>query len=157
LSKEFYTQPSFSGINKLALLWRPIKYKCSCMKTYLYFIAVAFATCIFSNTTAQQFTAESVVPRPSIEGNPRIYISPNPIRGNAYFYLQVDSCDLNTMDNVIIYNSSGYAIQSRPLQMQPGNNRFLINTSGFGPGYYVVRLVGKDVPGFSFSAQIQMN
>ena len=127
------------------------------MKAYVYFIALIFAVCIFTDATAQQFTAESVVARPSIEGSPKIYISPNPVRGNSYFYLQIDSCDLNTTDNIVIYNSAGYVIQSRPLQMQPGNNRFLINTSGFGPGNYVVRLVGKDVPGFSFSEQIQLN
>jgi hypothetical protein len=38
--------------------------------------------------------------------------------------------------------------------MQNGNNRFLVNISGFDPGYYVIRLVGKDIPSFSFSTQI---
>jgi hypothetical protein len=127
------------------------------MKAYLHAIILAGFALVTCKTYAQQFSVEPVIARPAIEGSPKIFISPNPVHGDAYFYIQVDSCEENSTGNLVIYNSSGFPIQSKPLSLQSGNNRFLVSASAFNPGNYVVRITGKDIPGYSFSTQIQVN
>jgi len=114
---------------------------------------IALLMVISLHSQAQQFSVAAVSPQPNLAGS-KIYVTPNPLHANSYFYVELDSCEANNYDRLIIYNSSGFLIQSKLLRIQAGDNRFLINMSGFDPGTYVVRMVGKDVPEFSYSTQI---
>lgn len=121
------------------------------LSRYFFIITLAMA---FLNSRAQQFSVEPVIAQNLPEVSSKILVAPNPLYSSSYFYIQIDSCESNDTDKLIIYNSSGYMIQSKMLKMQNGDNRFLINISGFDPGSYIIRLVGKDIPSYSFSAQI---
>ncbi|MBS1914653.1 MAG: T9SS type A sorting domain-containing protein [Bacteroidetes bacterium] len=127
------------------------------MKAHLHSLIIAGFLVVACKTYAQQFSIEPVIARPSVEGSPKIFISPNPVHGDAFFYIQIDSCETRNTDNLIIYNSSGFPIESKPLLLLEGNNRFLVSASAFDPGNYVVRITGKDIPGYSFSTQIQVD
>ena len=124
------------------------------MKNLLRYLLIITLVMSFLYSRAQQFSAEPVSAQNLPDGSSKILIGPNPVYSSSHFFIQIDSCQTDDSDRVIIYNSSGYMIQSKLLRMQNGNNRFLVNISGFDPGYYVIRLVGKDIPSFSFSTQI---
>jgi len=123
------------------------------MKKMLPYLLATLIVLTQERLFAQQFSVEPVVSSSAIDGTSRIYITPNPVHGSSYFYLQIDSCTGGNTDKLVIYTSSGYIIQSKELITQTGQNRFLITMSGFMSGYYVLRIVGKDVPAFSFSTQ----
>ncbi|PWT75235.1 MAG: hypothetical protein C5B59_09395 [Bacteroidetes bacterium] len=110
---------------------------------------MAFLTC-----QGQQFTIEPVPPVFYGQPTAKIHVEPNPVHRNSFFYLQIDSCELNDTDRVVIYNSTGFMIQSRVIRMQAGLNRFIINISGFEPGSYVVKIFGRNAPNYTFSQQI---
>src|ERR1700742_5026053 len=100
---------------------------------------------------AQGDSPETIPPQTSGENIPRINISPNPVHGNTFFYVEVDSCSQNSINNLLIYNSSGFVVQNKNVELREGNNRLLVNISGVQPGYYVFRLTGKNIPSLSFS------
>ncbi|HLX91022.1 MAG TPA: T9SS type A sorting domain-containing protein [Puia sp.] len=83
-----------------------------------------------------------------------VNIAPNPVRGNSFFYIRIDSCQAEISDNLVIYNSTGFIMQHRIIQLQPGENKFLVDIRGYGPGYYTVRLVGENFPSGSISRQL---
>jgi len=97
---------------------------------------------------------ETILPQAAGENVSKINISPNPVHGNTFFYIEIDSCTHNSINNIIIYNSAGFIMQNKSIELREGNNRFLINISGFQPGYYTVRMIGKNIPSFSFSEQL---
>jgi hypothetical protein len=127
------------------------------MKKYIHhIILVGFLTCGLLSTYAQTDAPESVEPQ-SVSDVPVFTISPNPVHGNTFFYLEIDSCRDKSLNTLIIYNSDGFIIQNKPIQLQEGDNRFLVNVAGFHSGYYIVRVVGKNIPNSSVSRQIMID
>jgi len=127
------------------------------MKKWLPYYFLIIATMIGSFAGAQQVSVEAVIAGPAVSGFPRVYVSPNPIPVNSFCYVEIDSCELNDTDRIVIYNSQGFIVHTRELRMQEGNNKFLLNFSGFEPGNYTVRLYGRDIPDLSFSKQLIMH
>jgi hypothetical protein len=103
--------------------------------------------------SAQNTDPESVQTQASPDVS-RVTINPNPVHGNSFFYVQIDSCAGQSMDSLILYNSSGYILQNKTIELQEGDNRFQVNISGISPGFYTVRLIGRNIPGYSLSRQI---
>ncbi len=114
-------------------------------KRYLYFLTVI--CCLLGlHSFGQQ---DSGQPNPS----PKIIIAPNPVPGN-FFIIESDSCTYDHFDKLIIYNSNGFVLQNKQLQMYKGTTRQRIDISGFTPGNYFIRIVDIKDPSFSFSTQL---
>lgn len=126
------------------------------MKNSFKAMGLFLAFMAYLQCQGQQFTIEPITPVFYSQPTPRILVEPNPVHKNSFFYLQIDSCELNDSDRVVIYNSTGFMIQSRMIRMQAGRNRFIINFSGFEPGTYVVKVFGRNAPNYSFSQQLSV-
>jgi len=124
------------------------------MKKYIryIFLVAVLSACIKTNY-GQSGDPESVQPQPAPDV-PRVTINPNPVHGNTFFYIQIDSCKTRSLNSLILYNSNGYVMQNKTIQLQQGDNRFLVNIAGFNPGYYIVQLAGRNIPNYSVSRQI---
>jgi hypothetical protein len=89
-------------------------------------------------------------------GVSRVTINPNPVHGTSFFYVQIDSCETRSMDSLVIYNSSGFIMQNKTIELEEGDNRIVVNIGGINPGFYTVRLIGRNIPGYSLSRQIMI-
>jgi hypothetical protein len=127
------------------------------MKKYLlYIFLVAVPAVCVTGSYAQSGDPESVQPQ-SVADVLRVTINPNPVHGNTFFYIQIDSCKTRSLNSLILYNSNGYVMQNKTIQLQEGDNRFLVNIAGFNPGFYIVQLVGRNIPNYSVSRQIMVD
>jgi hypothetical protein len=112
---------------------------------YLYFLTVAcslFALNSFAQDEPDQHNS-----------SPRIIIAPNPVTSN-FFTVENDSCTYDHFDRLVIYNSNGFIMQNKQLQMYKGSTKQQIDISGFTPGNYFIRIVDLKDPLFAFSTQI---
>lgn len=125
-------------------------------KNIHYIIAAVFLTCSFHISFAQMEAPESVQPQATADV-PKVTITPNPVHGNTFFYLQIDSCKNKSMNNLLVYNSDGYILQNKVIQLQEGDNRFLVSIAGLNPGFYIVRVIGRNIPNNSISRQIMID
>jgi Secretion system C-terminal sorting domain len=152
-------QDSGTAIVQFNSNWHPFgtNFKKGSMKKYIhYLIVVTLLTCSLITGYAQIEAPESVQPQATAD-IPIITISPNPVHGNTFFYIQIDSCKNKSMNSLLVYNSDGYIVQNKVIQLQEGDNRFVISIAGLNSGFYIVRLVGRNIPNYSVSRQIMID
>jgi hypothetical protein len=105
------------------------------MKKFIhYIIVVAFLTCSLRTSYAQIEAPESVQPQANAD-IPIVTITPNPVHGNTFFYVQIDSCKNKSMNSLLVYNSDGFIVQNKVIQLQEGDNRFLVSIAGLNSGF----------------------
>jgi hypothetical protein len=144
-----------STLSQLASVWHQYFQKVVMKKCTYYFLLSGMLSMGGFVAAAQGTEPESVQPQ-SDPGVSRVTINPNPVHGNSFFYVQVDSCLQRSMDSLILYNSGGYIMQNKTIELQQGDNRILVNIAGINPGFYTLRLIGRNIPHYSLSRQIMI-
>ena len=85
-----------------------------------------------------------------------IKIFPNPVQ-SGHFVIENDSSGYDHTDRLLIFNSNGVLLSNRPLPMNRGVSRQIINIASFAPGNYFIRIVDTIDPYFSFASQLLVN
>jgi hypothetical protein len=74
-------------------------------------------------------------------------IYPNPISSGSYLYVQMDSCQACSLENLSIFNEAGFLLKRFVFRNQKGLGIYRVNISGLAPGRYVAKSEGYGVPG----------
>ena len=90
------------------------------------------------------------------EHSSRISISPNPAQG-SYFVVETDSSVYDHFERLLVYNSNGFLMQNKQLQINKGSSRQQIDISGYAPGNYIIRIIDLKDPEFSYATQLLVN
>jgi hypothetical protein len=116
------------------------------MKQLITYLLTATLSILYINSTAQTDDIQHYQ-------SPKIIISPNPSPGN-YFIIENDSCTYDHFERLLIYNSNGFLIQNKQLQMFKGITKQQVDISGFQPGNYYIRIIDIKNPAYSFATQL---
>jgi hypothetical protein len=115
------------------------------MKQLITYFFTAILTFFYINAIAQT----------DIETPPssKIIIYPNPAPGD-HFIVENDSCVYDHFERLLIYNSNGFLLQNKQLQMFKGITKQQVDISSLQPGNYYIRIIDIKNPNYSFATQL---
>ena len=120
-----------------------------------FMISIAICLMTTASVRAQDFPLQPVVSETAYSGT-RVEFYPNPVETGSVFSLLLESSQVSTIDKIFIYSEEGFLLKKQSIRVEPGILRYPIDITGLGPGKYIVRIIGEELPRGTLSRQLDV-